>query len=329
MLLEIDNLKVEFATGQGPLHAVRGVTFELQEGEVLGVVGESGSGKSVTAHAILRLLPGNGAITGGDIRFQGSSVLAYPPPVLRSYRGPKVSIIFQEPGRSFDPIYTIGKALEETLRAHNPEMPDTEVQARSIRLLKETHVPYAEQRLHNYPHQFSGGLLQRVMIALALASDPDVLIADEPTTALDVTIQAQIIDLLLELKSRRNLAIVFITHNLALISEIADRILVMYGGLVMEYGAAREVLDRPRHPYARALLASILSLGEHYSEQALQTVRGGTPDPRRPEPGCPFAPRCPLATAQCRDAVPPLLDDGTQHRCIVPGEKSEDLYARD
>ncbi len=329
MLLEIDNLMVEFATGQGPLHAVRGVSFEVREGEVLGVVGESGSGKSVTAHSILRLLPGNGAITGGDVRYQGSSVLAYSPNVLRAFRGPKVSIIFQEPGRSFDPIYTVGRAIEETLRAHNPEMAEDEVRERSVKLLRETHVPYAEQRLHNYPHQFSGGLLQRIMIALALASDPDVLIADEPTTALDVTIQAQIIDLLLELKDKRNLAIIFITHNLALISEIADRILVMYGGLVMEYGSARDVLDRPRHPYPRALLASLLSLGTHYTEQHLQTVHGGTPDPRRPEPGCPFAPRCPLAKMQCREAVPPLVEDGTRHRCIISGEKPEGLYARD
>ncbi len=329
MLLEVDHLEVEFATGQGPLHAVRGVSFEIGEGEVLGVVGESGSGKSVTAHSILRLLPGNGAIVGGDIRYRGGSVLQYSPAALRSFRGPKVSIIFQEPGRSFDPIYTVGKALEETLRAHNPEMPETEVRERSIQLLRETHVPYAEQRLHNYPHQFSGGLLQRIMIALALASDPDVLIADEPTTALDVTIQAQIIELLLELKEKRNLAIIFITHNLALISEIADRILVMYGGLAMEYGAAGEVLAHPRHPYTRALLASILILGEHYSKETLHTVSGGTPDPRRPEPGCPFAPRCPLARAACRETVPALVADGTYHRCILAGEKPEDLYARD
>ncbi len=325
-LLEVSDLQVDFATGQGPLYAVRGTSFDLREGEILGVVGESGSGKSVTAHSLLRLLPGNGAIGGGDIRFRGESILGFTGRELAGWRGREIGIIFQEPGRSFDPIYSIGKTMAETLRAHEPHLSDAEIRARSIALLKEVHIPSPEERLSNFPHQFSGGLLQRIMIALALAGDPDILIADEPTTALDVTIQAQIIDLLLELRNRRNLAILFITHNLALIGQIADRIIVMYAGLVMEKGETRTVLDAPRHPYTRALLSSILNLGDHYTTTTIRTVAGSVPDPRRPEPGCPLAPRCPLADDRCRERIPDMVTEGTTHRCRVTGVKGADFF---
>lgn len=328
MILEVNDLSIDFATAQGPLHAVRGVSFTVDEGEVLGIVGESGSGKSVTAHALMRLLPGNGEVTGGDIRYRGESILAYRRDRLRAFRGRSIALIFQEPGRSFDPIYSIGRTMTETLRAHRPEIDDEEARRRSIELLREVHVPYAEERLSNFPHQFSGGLLQRIMIATALASDPEVLIADEPTTALDVTIQAQIIELLLELKERRKLSILFITHNLALISGVADRIMVMYGGLVLEQGSTEEIIHRPHHPYTRALLASILTLGDHHTSKPLHVVGGGVPNPLRPEPGCPFAPRCPPASGECTDGIPPLRHDGTLHRCIVDGVKPEDFYAR-
>ncbi|MCA1753116.1 MAG: ABC transporter ATP-binding protein [Spirochaeta sp.] len=329
MILEVQDLKINFTTAGGLLQAVRGVSFSVAAGEVLGIVGESGSGKSVTAHSILRLLPGNGEVAGGDIRYNSSSVLSLNPEQLRRFRGQEVGIIFQEPGRSFDPIYSIGKAMSETLRAHNPDMNDEEARRRSIQLLEEAKVPQAAERLGNFPHQFSGGLLQRVMIALALASDPKILIADEPTTALDVTIQAQIIELLLELKERRGLSILFITHNLALISGIADRVVVMYSGLILEQGPAHQVLHAPRHPYTRALLSSILSMGDHHSSRRVAIIRGGVPDPTRPEPGCPFAPRCPLAGPECRAAVPALSSEaGVDHRCIYPGVKGEDLYAR-
>ncbi|MFO8063442.1 MAG: ABC transporter ATP-binding protein [Spirochaetia bacterium] len=308
-ILDVEGLHIDFATEKGPLHAVRGVDFSLQEGEVLGIVGESGSGKSVTAHSTMRLLPSNTNYTGGDVRYRGQSVFALEREELRRLRGPEIAIIFQEPGRSFDPIYTIGKAMAETIRSHEPELSEAEIYEKSVRLLKETNVPFPEDRLSNYPHQFSGGLLQRIMIALALASDPKVLIADEPTTSLDVTIQAGIIDLLLRLKDERNLSIIFITHNLALISGIADRIVVMYAGLVMEQGSAEAVLTSPRHPYTRALLDSILDLGQHYTDTPIAAPSGTVPDPYRPEAGCPFAPRCPLAAPACREAVPPIAED--------------------
>ncbi len=324
MLLEIDDLQIDFATSAGALHAVRGASIDVSEGEIIGIVGESGSGKSVTASSVMRLLPGNGVHSGGDIRYRGRSVFSLSPTELRSYRGAEISMIFQEPGRSFDPIYSIGKAMAETLRVRNPELSDDEVERRSIELLQEVNIPQPAERLVNFPHQFSGGLLQRIMIALALASNPRLLIADEPTTALDVTIQAGIVDLLLRLRRERNLAILFITHNLALISQIADRIAVMYSGMILEHGTTADVLRAPRHPYTRALLDSMLTFGKHYSRDPLQTIKGSVPDPYRPEPGCPFAPRCPLAHAECSAAVPPLVAEGEPghaHRCIVAGVK--------
>lgn len=324
-LLSVDNLSVEFATPAGPLFAVRGISFDVLPGEVLGIVGESGSGKSVTAHSIMRLLPQNGRISGGGIRYLGEDVAAFEGRRLRSFRGGDVAMIFQEPGRSFDPIYSIGKTLGETIRAHEPELDEEAVREKSIQLLREANVPEPESRLDNFPHQFSGGLLQRIMIALALASDPKILIADEPTTALDVTIQAGIIDLLLRLKKDRGLSIIFITHNLALISNIADRIVVMYAGLIMEAGEATQVIQAPRHPYTRALLDSLLGLGQHYTRDALPTIAGNVPNPFKPEPGCPFAPRCPLARPECSSQVPPMASDESDYRCIVGGIKPEGL----
>ena len=322
MMLTVENLSVDFATGGGLLHAVRDVSFTLDAGEVVGIVGESGSGKSVTAQSILRIIPANGRIAAGDIRFRDRSVLALDGEELRRFRGREVAMIFQEPGRSFDPIYSIGKSLAETIRAHQPDLGEDEIRERSIRLLEEVHVTNPERRLENFPHQFSGGLLQRIMIAHALASDPTVLIADEPTTALDVTIQAGIVDLLLELRRRRNVAILFITHNLALISSFADRLVVMYGGLVMEEGRTVDVLRSPRHPYTAGLLASLVPFGAHHSEQSLFILSGAPPNPMAPEPGCPFAPRCPLARPACRDAIPEIRTDGASRvRCIVEGPK--------
>ena len=322
MILTVENLSVDFATGGGLLHAVRDVSFTLDAGEVVGIVGESGSGKSVTAQSILRIIPANGRIAAGDIRFRDRSVLALDGEELRRFRGREVAMIFQEPGRSFDPIYSIGKSLAETICAHQPDLGEDEIRERSIRLLEEVHVTNPERRLENFPHQFSGGLLQRIMIAHALASDPTVLIADEPTTALDVTIQAGIVDLLLELRRRRNVAILFITHNLALISSFADRLVVMYGGLVMEEGRTVDVLRSPRHPYTAGLLASLVPFGAHHSQQSLFILSGAPPNPMAPEPGCPFAPRCPLAKPGCREAIPEIrTDGGSRVRCIVEGPK--------
>jgi oligopeptide/dipeptide ABC transporter ATP-binding protein len=322
MNLEVQNLTVGFATAGGILTAVRGVGFSIAEGEIVGIVGESGSGKSVTAQAILNILPANGRVSGGDVIYDGRSVFAMDGETLRRFRGREVAMIFQEPGRSFDPIYSIGKSLAETLRVHQPDLSDEEVRRRSIQLLEEVHVSNPAGRLDNFPHQFSGGLLQRIMIAHALAGSPRVLIADEPTTALDVTIQAGIIDLLLELRRSRNLAVLFITHNLALISGFADRLVVMYGGLVMEDGPTRDLIASPRHPYTAGLLASLVPFGAHHSDRPLFILAGSPPDPMHLEPGCPFAPRCPLVRPACRGDVPPLRPDGSSTvRCVVEGPK--------
>ena len=305
---------------------MRGVSFALEQGDLLGIVGESGSGKSVTAHSLLRLLPAN-AHWSGELRYDGRSIAALSDGGLRQLRGGEIAIIFQEPGLCFDPIYSIGRAMSESIRSRHPRLTAGEVRERSIHLLEEVNVPSPADRLTNYPHQLSGGLLQRIMIALALSSDPKVLIADEPTTALDVTIQAGIIDLLLRLRRDHDLSIIFITHNLGLIASIADYIAVMYAGLILELGPTAELVQRPRHPYTRALLESIPRFGHHHSTDHLATIPGVTPNPLHSEPGCPFAPRCPLVGPDCREALPELHFDTTHYRCIRPGPKTELLDA--
>ena len=317
-LCEAAGLTVTFATDRGPLQAVRGVDLEIHAGAVLGVVGESGSGKSVTALALVRLLPPHARATAGRLRFRGEDVTAMRPADLRRLRSSHVGMIFQEPARSFDPIYSIERSLAETLRAHDPDLQDAAVRDHSVRLLEEVGIAEAARRLGSFPHQFSGGMLQRVMIAHALAADPEVLIADEPTTALDVTVQAQVVDLLLRLRAARRLAILFISHDLALVGQIADRLVVMYGGLVMEQGPAAAVLHAPRHPYTRALLDAHLPLGLHYTEQPLHAIPGTVPDPLHPEPGCPFAPRCALAESRCSHAIPPLVAEQVNAPAATP-----------
>ena len=308
-LYNVVGLTVTFATERGPLHAVRGVDLEIHAGTVVGLVGESGSGKSVTAQALLRLLPPHAQFTAPRLSFDGEDIVTMRPAGLQRLRGGRVGMIFQEPARSFDPIYSIERSLAETLHTHRPELDPEALHARSVALLEEVGIAEAERRLASFPHQFSGGMLQRVMIAHALAADPDVLIADEPTTALDVTVQAQVVELLLRLRAARGLAILFISHDLALVGQIADRLVVMYGGLVMEQGPAAAVLHAPRHPYTRALLDAHLPLGVHYTEQPLHAIPGTVPDPLHPEPGCPFAPRCALAETRCSRAIPPLVDE--------------------
>ena len=331
-LLQVAGLTVAFATDQGSLFAVRGVDLELAAGEVVGIVGESGSGKSVTAQALLRLLPPHARVSARRLLFQGRDVLALDRPGLQRLRGGLIGMIFQEPARSFDPIYAIEGSLAETLLTHRPQLSGEAVHARSVALLEEVGIPEAARRLASYPHQFSGGMLQRVMIAHALAADPELLIADEPTTALDVTVQAQVVELLLRLRAERGLGVLFISHDLALIGQVADRIVVMYGGLVLEEGAAAAVLAEPRHPYTRALLDAHLELGTHYTERPLRAIPGAVPDPLRPEPGCPFAPRCALVEERCGAAVPPVVEERVtgavgrevvRHRCLLPGSKRD------
>ena len=318
-LVDIKDLKVTFPLRRGALMALRGVSYSMVEGEILGIVGESGSGKSVSVQALIRLLPDYAQIEGA-IDFEGASVFDLDrKKELPKFRSEKIAMIFQEPGRSFDPLYSMEKTFRETLRLHYPSETDEQLRERAIELMREVQIPQPEERLSSYPHQFSGGQLQRVMIALALAGNPRLLIADEPTTALDVTIQAQIVELLLKLRKKRGMGIIFISHDLDLVARIADRILVLYGGLVMEEAPAQELYKSPAHPYSRGLLHALPAFGTHYSSHDLHTIPGTVPNPIHPEPGCPFAPRCDRAKEECRTAIPPLELTGVRsRRCLFP-----------
>ena len=302
--LSVENLHVTFDLFRGKksikIFAVRGISYKMDRGEILGIVGESGSGKSVSSTAIPGL-HGENASVEGKIFFEGKELTSLDKKQLRQFRGKKIGYIFQEPGRSFDPLQNIGSVFEETLRNLNPEITGEECEAKTIELLKEVGLPNPEKRLKNYPHQFSGGQLQRISIALSLAQNCDLLIADEPTTALDVTIQAQIVELLADLRKTRKLSIIFISHNIDLVASLCDRIIVMYGGLIMETGPSKEIIENPRHPYTKALLASSPKFGTSYRNHELHPISGRVTDPAKPEAGCPFAPRCSLASEKCRE----------------------------
>lgn len=300
--LTVQNLFVTFDITTGnkniQIQAVRGVTFSMKRGEILGIVGESGSGKSVSTTAISGLLPGN-AFVEGRIFFKGIELTSLSQDQFRELRGRKIGCIFQEPGRSFDPLQSIENVFAETLKNSEPELSKEECKKRAVELLNEVGLPDAEKRLKNFPHQFSGGQLQRISIALSLAQGCDLLIADEPTTALDVTIQAQIVELLADLRNKRGLSIIFISHNIDLVASLCDNIIVMYGGLIMEKGTSAQIIKNPRHPYTKALLASTPKFGGHYTEQELSSIPGRVTDPASPVPGCPFAPRCGLKKDEC------------------------------
>ena len=305
-LLSVENLHVTFRILRGktwiPVYAARGVSFYLKKGEILGLVGESGSGKSVSTTAIPGLLPSN-ASSQGHIFYNDNGktvdLMSLSQNELRNYRGKKIALIFQEPGRSFDPLQNIGKVFWETFRVTQPEITKEEANKKTVALLTEVGLPDPEGRLKAYPHQFSGGQLQRIGIALALAQNCELLIADEPTTALDVTIQAQIVSLLLRLKEERGLSIIFISHNINLVAQISDRIAVMYGGQIMESGESSQILNHPRHPYTQALVKALPEFGSHYTKQKMISIPGRVTDPANPEKGCPFAPRCSFAKEEC------------------------------
>jgi len=320
-LLAVNDLAVTFSVLRGRdfvgIHAVRGLSFTLQKGETLGIVGESGSGKSVSVLAIPGLLP-NSASISGSVCYEGKELAGLGVRALREYRGKKIGMIFQEPGRSFDPLQNIGSVFFETFRNSEPEITKEESAKRAMALLEETGLDNGRERLINFPHQFSGGQLQRIGIALALAQGCELLIADEPTTALDLTIQKQITELLKTLRRTRNISIIFISHDIDLVAEISDRIMVMYGGFVMESASAAEITGNPRHPYTKALLAASPRFGSHYSKEPLLTIPGKVSDPANPEPGCPFAPRCTQASPECAQVVPPLrAEDGRELRCCI------------
>jgi peptide/nickel transport system ATP-binding protein len=317
-LLQIRGLRTHFFTESGVAKAVDGVDLDILPGEVLGLVGESGSGKSVTALSILRLVPDPpGRIVGGEIRFNGRDLLKLSWDDIRSVRGKDISMIFQEPMTSLNPVFTIGKQVMEVILAHEPGVPREKARARAIQMLDEVGIPDAATRMDQYPHELSGGMRQRIMIAIALALNPALLIADEPTTALDVTIQAQILDLMLEMKARHEAgAILLITHNLAVVAETCDRVAVMYGGRIQEIAPVSELFHHPLHPYTRGLLASLPRVDGEPARR-LTTIPGAVPDIHRLPPGCKFATRCPERFEPCYDVEPPLTEAAPGHwvRC--------------
>ncbi len=314
-LLDVRNLQVSFFTDEGEVRAVDGVSFSIKRGETLALVGESGSGKSVTALSLAKLVTTPpGVYKSGEILLDGEDVLKMDKERLRQIRGAKISYVFQEPATSLNPVFRIGAQIKEALQLHRP---DAATDAEVIRLLKLVQIPEPERRMRDYPHQLSGGMQQRVMIAMALACNPALLVADEPTTALDVTIQAQILDLLKELKQQLGMSILLITHNLGIVGELADNVAVMYAGRIVEISPAAALLQKPFHPYTLALMRSIPKLGERAAR--LQSIPGTVPNPARLPAGCKFHPRCDRAQADCAvDPDPKLLDveNGTRRvRC--------------
>jgi oligopeptide transport system ATP-binding protein len=320
-LLEVSDLKMHFFTRDGVVKAVDGVSYELDRGETLGVVGESGSGKSVSAMTLMRLIPmPPGKIVGGEALFKGKSLLTMSDRDMRDIRGNEIAMIFQDPMTSLNPVYRIGRQLAEPLRLHKG-MNRKQAGIRAAELLDLVGIPHASSRVKDYPHQFSGGMRQRVMIAMALANDPDILIADEPTTALDVTIQAQIIELMEELQQRTGTAIIMITHDLGVVADMADRILVMYAGRAVEYGTVDEVFYRPLHPYAWGLMDS-LPRHDMTEKGELCPIKGQPPSLIHVPAGCPFNPRCPYARERCRVEEPPLraIEGSHLSACHFSGE---------
>ena len=318
-LLEIQELRTHFYTFEGIAKAVDDVSFSLDRGEVLGIVGESGCGKSVTAQSIMRLIPvPPGKIVSGKILFDGTDIVPLSMEQMRSIRGNRISMIFQEPMTSLNPVYTIGNQISEMFLLHEKRS-KRESWQRSIEMLKKVQIPAPEKRVHEYPHQLSGGMRQRAMIAMALACNPEILIADEPTTALDVTIQAQILELMMQLQEDYDTAIMMITHDLGVIAEIAQRIIVMYAGKVVEEGSTIDIFEKPAHPYTRGLLKSIPMLGQRalHGRQRLKEISGIVPSLYDLTPGCSFYPRCPEAMGICRENPPVMIDVGGDHsvRC--------------
>ncbi|MFL5081977.1 MAG: ABC transporter ATP-binding protein, partial [Microvirga sp.] len=317
-LLDVEDLQTHFRTPDGVNRAVDGVSFQVKEGETLAIVGESGCGKSVTANSILRLIPEPPGKIAGAIRFQGRDLLALPERAMRDIRGNDISMIFQEPMTSLNPVLTIGRQLRETLRLHEG-LERRAAEDRAVEMLNLVGIPEARRRLREYPHQLSGGMRQRVMIAMAIANDPDVIIADEPTTALDVTVQQQVLDLLSRIRRENDAAILLISHDIAVVREVTDRILVMYAGRVVEEITSDRLAKHAAHPYTRALVAAVPDLATD-RDQPLATIPGRPVDPAHVPAGCSFAARCPFATELCRSEDPALAP--------IPDAAAEDATQR-
>jgi oligopeptide transport system ATP-binding protein len=317
-VLEVDDLRVRFWTSRGLVHAVNGISFQIKPGETLGIVGESGCGKSVTALAIMGILPRAARVTSGSVRLEGRELLRLPDRELRAVRGKEIAMIFQDPMTSLNPVLTVGRQLREAIEAHL-DLDRRAVAQRAVELLDQVGIPSAKRRLRDYPHQFSGGMRQRVMIAMALACEPKLLIADEPTTALDVTIQAQILDLLRKLVAERDTALILITHDLGVVAGMCERVHVMYAGMLVETGTADQLFSSPRHPYTLGLLQSVPRL-DTGRKQRLQPI-GGAPRNMLSEPtSCPFAPRCRFEVELSRQELPVLreLARGHEVACFNP-----------
>jgi oligopeptide/dipeptide ABC transporter ATP-binding protein len=320
-LLEVKDLKVSFRTEDGIVRAVDGVSFTVAEGEVVGIVGESGSGKSVTMMSVMRLITDPNVIYSGEILYKGRNLMAVPRDAMREVRGEEVAMIFQDPMTSLNPVYTVGWQIEEQLNEHY-DLRKGQARQRAIELLRQVGIPRPEQRIDDYPHQFSGGMRQRVMIALALSCNPDLLIADEPTTALDVTIQAQILELIKNLKRDFGSAVVLITHDLGVVADIADRILVMYAGRIVEQGDKEQIFYDAQHPYTWGLLGSIARL-DRPRPRRLTAIAGQPPSLILQPQGCNFRPRCPQAFDRCRSEDPALtakVGDGHLDACHLSVE---------
>lgn len=309
-LLSVRDLHTQFTTDEGTLRAVDGVSFEIEAGEVLGLVGESGCGKSVTSRSLMRLIRPPGYITRGEVRFDGEDLLTKSAEEMRRLRGNRMSMVFQEPMSALNPVYDIGWQVGEPLRVHW-EMSQGASRDRAVELMRRVGIPGPEDRVDNYPHQFSGGMRQRAMIAMALACEPDLFIADEPTTSLDVTIEAEILDLIREMKNELGMAVLLITHDLGVIAEICDRVAVMYAGRIIEYSNVERIFADPRHPYTKGLLNAIPD--PTAEEQTLTPIEGTVPDLTELPDGCNFAPRCPYAIDECRAIDPRLRTVDTDH----------------
>ncbi|MBM7571183.1 ABC transporter ATP-binding protein [Aquibacillus albus] len=321
-LLQVNNLVTQFRTAEDNLTAVRGISFSVNKGETLCIVGESGCGKSITSLSLMGLLPSNGSISSGSIKLNDEELTSKTEEELRRLRGNKMSMIFQEPMTALNPVFTIGYQLREPLMIHR-NMSKREADVKALDLLNQVGIPDPKKRLKQYPHELSGGMRQRVMIAMALACKPSLLIADEPTTALDVTIQAQILDLIDDLKQELDMGVIFVTHDMGVVAEIADRVMVMYAGEVVEVGEVEEVFNAPKHPYTKGLLASVPNVDDEFHQ--LESISGSLPNINEKIDGCRFHKRCPLATDQCREQSPPIFSVSETHqsKCWLQQEVTE------
>lgn len=309
-ILQVENLHTRFYTDQGELPAVNGIDFDIEKGKIMALVGESGCGKTVTALSILRLVPPPGKITSGKILFHEKNLMEFSEKEMRKVRGKEISLIFQEPGLALNPVYTIGNQIAEVIKIHRKEIKD--IKKEIINLLKLVKIPAPEHRIRSYPHQLSGGMQQRALIAMAIACQPKLLIADEPTTALDVTIQAQILQLIKEITEKLGMSVLLITHDLGIVAEIADTVAIMYAGKIVEYTDVYTIFKNPLHPYTKGLLESIPKMKE--AQKTLPAIPGSVPDPSNLPTGCPFHPRCKLAQAQCKTKQPQLRELSPNHR---------------